>query len=153
MGGRRLMRVFVPATVPMLATLRAAGSLPVTAASAVDELRGALPSVTDADGIVDEELEYLAMRAAARASLDLLAADAQAPPRRVVIAADDVGDTVSLGQVASVHVDDDEATSDVAWAVGELRAAASSAEDQRYDLEPYELMWFAPQEIDDILAL
>ena len=90
-----------------------------------------------------EELEYMAMMHAARASLRLLEEDPQAPRRRVVLAADvpdqQVGTTagfdeptlveilapVPLARVVSGHIDGEVAMADVADAVAALPAADS----------------------------
>src|SRR3974390_1931993 len=79
------MRVYLPATLPGLADLlrRAEiGPAPLRAFAVTPTLRESYAS-----GDL-EELEYVAMTQAARASLRLLAADPGAPRRRVVLAAD-----------------------------------------------------------------
>jgi len=115
-----------------------------------------------------EELEYVAMMHAARASLRLLAADPAAPRRRVVIAADvpedkvrhDLGfdeptvvqitAPVPLDRVGSGHIDDPEAMEDVASAVAALDAADAGDQDAQFVVdgaEGHELEWFATQEL------
>ncbi len=79
------MRVYLPATLPVLAgVLRAAeiGPAPVQAYTVTPALREWYASADM------EELEYAALMYAARASLRLLRADPDAPRRRVVLAAD-----------------------------------------------------------------
>ena len=84
------MRVYVPATWPMLRTLVKSGELdPIggTAFALTPRLR---EHYTSGD---DEELEYAAMNEAARASLRLLSVElvldeVSTPARRVVVAAD-----------------------------------------------------------------
>jgi len=79
------MRVYLPATLPGLAgLLRKAeiGPPPLRAYAVTPALREWYAS-----GDM-EELEYVAMMHAGRASLRLLAADPDAPRRRVVLAAD-----------------------------------------------------------------
>jgi len=79
------MRVYLPATLPGLAgLLRKAeiGPAPLRAFSVTPALREWYASGDE------EELEYVALMHAARASLRLLAADPDAPRRRVVLAAD-----------------------------------------------------------------
>jgi uncharacterized protein DUF6912 len=119
-----------------------------------------------------EELEYVALLAAARDSLSLLAADPQAPPRRVVLAADVPEDTTGLmthpdhpAQIlvatpvpaillASAHVDDAEAAQDVAKAVAALPAAEAGDEDAEFAVDQadgHELAWYATQELPDLL--
>jgi hypothetical protein len=117
-----------------------------------------------------EELEYAALSRAARRSLDLLADEVTAPRRRVVLAAD-VGDgeirtptagpgadaapdpaevevlvDVPLRLVTAVHVDD-------LGAVPLVRAALVDPEDEMVqgDLEDVDLLWYATQEIDQLL--
>jgi hypothetical protein len=116
-----------------------------------------------------EELEYVAMMHAARASLRLLGTQSQAPRRRVVIVADipdeQVGTTaagfdeptlvevlapVPLDRVVSGHIDDELAMADVAKAVAALPAADSGDDDARFVVdgaEGHELLWYASQEL------
>jgi hypothetical protein len=119
-----------------------------------------------------EELEYAASAAAARASLRLIDADPAAARRRVVIAADvadgsvEVRDDLDRGVVrlavavpiawcASVHADERMAEETVS-AAAELIDAADlgepTAEEKVDDTEGYELLWYATQEIEDLLA-
>src|SRR3954451_4790373 len=82
-AGAPLMRVFVPATMPLLSVLRAEGLPAPVAAHAVT---GALREwYVEGDG---EELEYAASTEAAAASLRLLAGGCLGAPRRVVLAAE-----------------------------------------------------------------
>src|SRR6202453_1319799 len=79
------MRVYLASTLPGLADILAqgrAGSAPLRAFAVTPALREAYASGDD------EELEYVAMLAAARQSLRLLDADLAAPRRRVVLAVD-----------------------------------------------------------------
>src|SRR5687768_7973067 len=121
------MRVYVPATWPMLRTLVKNGILePIggTAFALTPRLR---ESYVSGD---DDELEYAAMTEAARASLRLLSVEFglgedSTPARRVVVAADlddvtlrpDLDDGavrisggVPMERIASVHVDTEEAS-------------------------------------------
>ncbi|MFF1696779.1 DUF6912 family protein [Streptomyces sp. NPDC058257] len=143
------MRVYVPLTLSRLAEVYKAGELgpgPLTAYAVTPALREWYAS----DDL--EELEYAALSRAALSSLRLIAGDAGAARRRVVLAADvadgavDPGDpgagtgtgtgTGALGlgevrvagvlgwkKVAAVHVDAGDAEADVAAAVGALGAA------------------------------
>ena len=80
-----LVRVYVPATVPMLATLRADGQLgtgPLVAHAVTPSLR---EWYAEGD---QEELEYVAFTRAAQDALRLLRHDPSAPRRRVVVSAD-----------------------------------------------------------------
>jgi hypothetical protein len=116
----------------------------------------------------EEELEYAALTEAARASLRMLAGNPAAPPRRVVLAAEIPADGVKLdardrepGRVlvtamipvdtlASAHVDDAEAGTDVRAAAEALDAADAGDEDARFAVdgaEGHELAWYATQEL------
>jgi hypothetical protein len=120
-----------------------------------------------------EELEYVAMMHAARASLRLLAADPDAPRRRVVLAADvpdglvatsagfdepalvEIRGPVALRDIASGHVDDPGAGTDISAAVRALPAADSGDEDARFlvdGAEGFELQWYATQEFGDLFG-
>jgi hypothetical protein len=102
------------------------------------------------DGDV-EELEYEATLAAAAASLRRLAAEPSGPRRRVVVAAD-----IPDGQVTAGPGDDDPARVTVHGAV--LLARVASVHVDEADLDPtadpdeHELLWYATQEIGDLLV-
>ncbi|WP_159940628.1 MULTISPECIES: hypothetical protein [unclassified Nocardiopsis] len=143
------MYVFLPSTIPALARLLEEGRLegaPLTAFAA-----------DPGPGEDAEEAEYEAMYTAAEESLTLLAADPDAPRRRVVLAANmpdhvveragrtgegvvrvRVTGAVPYKKLASAHVDDDAAAGDVAEAVRDRASGAA---------EEHELMWFAVQEL------
>jgi hypothetical protein len=158
------VRVYLPATLRMLPSLAAGeplGSSPVTAFAVTPALREWYV------GGDEEELEYAALTQAARASLRLLDQDPLAPARRVVVAADvpDDGVTaapdldravvrlrepVALRQVASVHVDAEEAEDDVRAAADAVVAADLGSQDAAFVVdgaEGHDLLWFATQEI------
>lgn len=165
------MRLYVPLTLPGLAEAHKAGELgpaPLRAYAVTPGLREWYVS----EDI--EELEYAALGRAAAASLRLLAADPDAPRRRVVVAldVDDKAATVTpgldeatLGQVslaaavrltvaAAVHVDADDAEDDVAAAAAALEAADGGDDDARFTVdgaEDHELLWFGVQEIPGLL--
>ncbi len=161
------MRVYLPSTLAGLRSAVAAGEIsppPLTACAVTPALR---EWYVEGDS---EELEYVALTAAARASLRLLAADPSAPRRRVVMAAD-VADTtvrpagtdrtevsvsvaVPLAVVAAVHVDDGPAAAVVA-AVLALPAADAGDEDAEFllaETESHELQWYAAAEISELVA-
>ncbi|WP_067824770.1 DUF6912 family protein [Actinomadura kijaniata] len=166
------MRVYLPATLPLLAeihTARRIGPAPLTGYAVTPALR---EWYAEGD---QEELEYAAMTAAARASLRLLAPELDrgpgAPARRVVLAVEvpdqDVetvyGDEerarvrltaeVPWKKVASGHVDDPDAEADVRAAVAALAAADAGDEDAAFTVdgaEGHELMWYATQELGDL---
>jgi hypothetical protein len=158
------MRVYLPSTLPRLARDLQAGEIEPVAAYAVT------PALREAYASGDtEELEYVALLAAARASLALLADDPQAPPRRVVLAAEvpdaaaiaaehpaavAVAGPIPVTKLASAHVDDAEAIQDVAKAVAALPAADAGDDDAEFDVdqaEGHELAWYASQELPDLL--
>lgn len=162
------MRIYLPATIPMLRELLDKNEL-----SAVGDTAFALtPSLRESyTSGSTEELEYSAMLEAGRAALRLLSSDPEAPRRRVVIAAD-VDDAtpradldlaavrlsgpVGMAAVASAHVDDAEAESDVAAAAEVIDEADLGSEDAEFALgsaEDHELSWYAPQEIGFFLEL
>ncbi|MEV6959599.1 hypothetical protein AB0M97_10420 [Streptomyces sp. NPDC051207] len=169
------MRVYVPLTLPGLAEAYKAGQLG-TGALVAYAVTPALREWYLSDDI--EELEYAALNRAALASLRLLAADAAAPRRRVVVAVDvpdgtasadpDRGlDPAALGEVrlagpvplakaAAVHVDADDAEADVTAAAGALAAADAGDDDAQFVVdgaEDHELLWFATQEIPGLVGL
>ena len=120
-----------------------------------------------------EELEYVAMTLAARASVRLLDADPDAVRRRVVVVAevpDDavtvvphvdraavkVADPVALRLVQAVHVDDPAAVPDVTVAADAVVEADLGSEDAAFRVEQadgHELQWYATQEIGPLLEL
>ena len=159
------MRVYLPATLTALACVLRAGAIgpaPVRGFAVTPALREWY-----AAGDL-EELEYVAMAHAARASLRLLADDLQAPRRRVVLAADvpdeqvghdggfdeptlvEVRAPVTVGQVVSGHVDDLVAVADITEAVAALPAADQGDDDAQFVVdgaEGHELLWYASQEL------
>jgi hypothetical protein len=162
------MRVYLPATMARLVEVLDAGTVDAPVAYAVT------PTLREwyVEGD-EEELEYAATTAAARASLRLLAADPGTLARRVVLAADvpdasarpapDVDraavrlvDPVPLAKVVSAHVDDEAAMADVRAAVAALAAADAGDEDARFvvdGVEDHELAWYAAQEIGPLVEL
>ncbi|WP_449349561.1 DUF6912 family protein [Streptomyces shaanxiensis] len=168
------MRVYVPLTLPGLAEAYKTGELgaePLLAYAVTPALREWYLS----DDI--EELEYAALNRAALASLRLLAADAAAARRRVVVAVDvadgaavadpdraldpaalgevRVAGTVKLAKAAAVHVDSDDAEEDVTAAVDALDAADGGDDDAQFVVdgaEDHELLWYATQEIPNLVG-
>jgi hypothetical protein len=169
------MRVYLPSTLPALERALTSGQIgPVP-------VRGyaVTPALREWYAAGDlEELEYAALTAAARASLRLLA-EAELPPRRVVLAVevpDDVvakqpGDAVldidadralvwltapvPTAKIVSGHVDDLAAVDDVRTAVAALPAADAGDEDAQFSVgaaEGHELMWYATQELPHLFG-
>ncbi|MFJ3205424.1 DUF6912 family protein [Streptomyces sp. NPDC086989] len=165
------MRVYVPLTLLGLAEAHKAGELgpaPLRAYAVTPGLREWYVS----DDL--EELEYAALGRAATASLRLLAAEGDAPRKRVVVAVDvddkavtavPGADEAALGQVslaaavrlsvaAAVHVDADDALEDVRAAAAALDAADAGDDDAQSTVdgaEDHELLWFGVQEIPGLL--
>ena len=160
------MRVFVAATLPRLAELQESGLLRAADGAAFAVTPALREWYTDGDA---EELEYAALTEAARASLGLLAADPNVPPRRVVVAvdiADAVPDAtngraavrlpgpVRIEHVAALHVDAADAEETVRVAVEAHDAAFTGNEEAMIateEPEGFELLWFATQELPDLL--
>ncbi|MDH2427874.1 hypothetical protein [Sphaerisporangium sp. TRM90804] len=166
------MRVYLPCTLPALARVADAGELgpaPLTAYAVTPAL---VEWYVSGDA---EELEYVALTDAARASLRMLAADradgVAVPGRRVVIAAEvpdgaakagadledrarvRLAEPVPMSAVVSVHVDDLAAVPDVESALAAVFAADAGDQDARFQVdgaEAHELMWYATQEIPDL---
>jgi hypothetical protein len=162
------MRVYLPLTLPALADAlmkSQVGPAPVRAFAVTPALREAYASGDD------EELEYVAMLAAARQSLRMLAGNQRAPRRRVVLAAD-VTDgevrwnayddepamvvldaPVPVTALASGHIDDADAEPDVAAAAAAIGAADAGDEDAAFTVdsaEGHELAWYAVQELPEV---
>lgn len=163
------VRVYVPTTLSGLAA--------AVRDQEVVPLRGTAFAVTreltrSAPGADTEELEYLAMADAARASLRLIGADTQgAPSLRVVVAADVDGEVrerddldravvtvtgpLSWRSVAAVHLDGADAADAVAAAAAAVDAADLGDLDAEFlvgSAEDFELAWYAPGEIVYLLA-
>jgi hypothetical protein len=163
-----LVRVYVPATVPMLAALRASGQLgegPTIAHAVTPALR---EWYAEGD---EEELEYVAFTRAAQAALQLLRHDPSAPRRRVVVSADvdatdliredvDLGSStvrlpqpIALKKVASIHVDGAGAAAEVAAAADVVEEALAGDPDAQFIVdgaEDHELEWYAVSELDEL---
>lgn len=161
------MRVYIPATVPLLRGWLAAGS--ATAAAAAYAVTPTLREWYREGDI--EELEHAASLLAAVGSLTLLADDVAAPPRRVVLAADvdearatqdpehrgavRLAGAVPRDRWSSALVDDDGAAAVVAAAVELLRDPAADAADVDFALgeaEAADLGWYAVQELPFLLG-
>lgn len=166
------MRVYVPATVSMLRRLVEDKQLQPLSGTAFALTPALRESYASGD---DEELEYAAMREAARASLRLIAGenteDEEVRPRRVVVSADvtdaelrpdidhavvRVSGPVEWSRIAAVHVDATEAEDAVRAAAEVVDEADLGDHDAEFTLgeaEDHELAWYAPQEVPFVLEL
>ena len=161
-----LVRVYVPATVPMLARLRAEGLAAGEAHAVTPELR---EWYAEGD---EEELEYVAFTRAAQDALVLLRADHAAPRRRVVVSVDlparavgrvggELGSSVvrltapvPVKTVAAIHVDGAEAVDDVAAAAEVVAEAQAGDPDAQFTVdgaEDHELEWYDVSELELLL--
>ncbi len=163
-----LMRVYLPASLPLLAQLRDAGWWPEGA-----EAHAVTPGLREwyVDGD-EEELEFVAFTRAAQAALLLLHKDPAAPRRRVVISADlpssavdttdpQLGDSavrlraaVPLGAVAAIHVDDPGVAAQIAAAAEVAPAALAGDEDAQFVVdgtEDHDLAWYDITELPHLL--
>ena len=159
------MRIYLPSTLSRVRQAMTAGSVSVLSGvgfAVTDPLRLEYPDWSD------EDLEYLALQDASRASLRLLAAaDADEPPLRVVIAAEVDGAAVTprpeadravvavrgaveWSQLAAVHVDGADAAPVVRAAAAVIDAADLGDHDAEFALgsaEDFDLAWYSPGEI------
>lgn len=163
------VRVYVPATLSALAVwVRDQQIAPLrgTAFAVTPELTASAP------GADTEELEYLAMVDAARASLRLISGAAEnTPALRVVVAADIDGEVRERGDldraavtlagpvpwlsVAAVHLDGADAADAVSAAAAAVDAADLGDLDAEFvvgSAEDFELAWYAPGEIVYLLS-
>ncbi|WP_425462252.1 DUF6912 family protein [Micromonospora pisi] len=161
-----LVRVYLPATVPMLATLRKQGTLAGGEAHAVTPMLREWYAEGD-----EEELEYVAFTRAAQDALRLLREDPEAPRKRVVVSADlpagvvqrvggELGSStvrvdgpVAVAAVAAIHLDDDDAVADVDAAVAVVTEALAGDEDAQFtvdSVEDHELAWYDASELDEL---
>lgn len=163
------MRIYLPATSRVLRALADSGEIGPAPVTAFAVTAGVREWYVDEDA---EELEYAAAGQAARASLRLVDADPTAARRRAVVAADvpdgsvtvrddldrgavHVAAPVPLSAVASLHVDDADAEATVSAAAAVvIEADLGSDADQELvdDVEGFELSWYAPQELAELLA-
>jgi hypothetical protein len=165
-----LIRVYVPATIPMLARLHGQGELgspPVVAHAVTPALR---EWYAEGD---EEELEYVAFTRAAQGALRLLRQDAGAPRRRVVVSADvptalivrddsELGSSVvrlagpvPLQAVAAIHLDGLGAADDVAAAADVVEEAQAGDPDAQFTVdgaEDHELEWYDVSELDTLVG-
>jgi hypothetical protein len=166
------VRVYVPTTVAGLRKLLADEALQPLSGTAFALTPALREAYTVGD---DEELEYVAMTEAARASLRLLAIDLvqdpDTPARRAVVAADvddvtlrpdldaavvRVAGPIPMRRLAAVHLDVEEAVEDVRQAATVIDAADLGDEDAELalgDAEDHDLAWYGLQELPFVLEL
>jgi hypothetical protein len=159
------VRIYLPSTVSRVRQALAAGSVPVLSGvgfAVTPPLKLEYPDWSE------EDLEYLAMQDASRASLRLLAAaGADEPSLRVVIAVDvedaavtprpeadravvAVRGAVDWSAVVAVHVDGADASAAVREATAVIDAADLGDDDAEFVLgsvEDFDLAWYASGEI------
>src|SRR5918992_586091 len=156
------MRVYLPSTLPRVARALAGGAVgpaPIAGYAVTPALR---EWYAEGD---QEELEYAAMMAAARASLRLLAAEvpddtvAREPGFASGTGDDRAGVRITApipaDKIVSAHIDDRTAVDDVRSAIAALSGADAGDEDARFTVdgaEGHELMWYATQELPDLFA-
>jgi len=166
------MRVYVPATLPMLQELVTDGFLQPRSGTAFAVTPTLREAYAEGD---DEELAEVALGEAALASLRLLSGqpDTGLPLRRAVVVADaadervtlrpDLDDAVvrvsgrlSLDQVVAVYVDNADAEPAVLAAVEVIDDADLGDEDAELtvgDAQDHALAWYASQELPFLLDL
>ena len=166
------MRMYIPATLPMLAELVADGSMQPRSGTAFAVTPALREAYAEGD---DEELAEVALGEAARASLRLLSAESDdaGKLRRAVVVADaptdaatarpDLDDAVvrvsgrvSMDQVAAVYVDNAAAEPAVRAAIAVIDEADLGDEDAELtvgDAQDHDLAWYATQELPFLLDL
>lgn len=162
------MRVYLPATLSMVARLVDDGRL-----AAVNGTAFALtPALREAYAAGDEdELAEVALGEAALASIRLLAAEPGVRPRRAVLVADvddvtlrpDLDDavvrlaeSVTMAQIAAGFVDNADAEPAVAAAMAAIDEADLGDEDAELtvgDAQDHDLAWYGTQELPFLLDL
>ena len=165
------MRVYIPATVPMLQRLVADGSMQPLSGTAFSVTPTLRESYAEGD---DEELAEVAIGEASLASLRLIAGEGgDGLQRRAVIVADAPSDTVTsrpdlddavvrlsgrvgLDQVVAVYVDNAAAEPAVRAAIAVIDEADLGDEDAELtvgDAQDHDLAWYATQELPFLLDL
>jgi hypothetical protein len=167
------MRVYVPATLAMLARLVADRSMTAVNGTAFAVTPALRESYAEGD---DEELAEIALREAALASVRLLAGagdepPSELPPRRAVLVAEVDGVTVrpdlddavvrlsapiAIDDAIAAYVDNAEAETAVLAAINAVDAADLGDEDAELtvgDAQDFDLAWYATQELPFLLEL
>ena len=167
------MRVYLPATFPMLEQLHSESVIHARNGWAFALTPALREFYTSGD---DEELSEVAFDDAALASIRLLAIDSEQrfPHRRVVISADvdddavefqpEMGESVvrlspaevALRDVAALHIDLEDAEADIKRALAVLDAAELGDEDAQLavgDAAEHFLAWYDPTELPFVVEL
>jgi hypothetical protein len=165
------VRVYIPATLTMLQTLVADGSIHARSGTAFAVTPTLRESYFEGD---DDELAEVALREAALASLRLLAAEGEVsglPPRRAVLVAevddatlrpdlDDavvrLGGPVGIADVIAAYLDNAAAEPAVLEAIEVIDSADLGDEDAEFtvgDAQDHDLAWYASQELPFLLDL
>ncbi|KAA0080195.1 hypothetical protein CIW52_25830 [Mycolicibacterium sp. P9-64] len=178
-----MVRVYIPATLTMLQTLVADGSIHARSGTAFAVTPTLRESYFQGD---DDELAEVALREAALASLRLLAIEGSGggersdrgigvaeglPPRRAVLVAEVEGATVrpdlddavvrlagpvEISDVIAAYLDNAAAESAVLAAVEVIDEADLGNEDAEFtvgDAQDHDLAWYASQELPFLLDL
>ena len=164
------MRVYIPATLPMLTGLIADGSMQPLSGTAFAVTPTLREAYAEGD---DEELAAVAIAEAALASLRLLAVESDPRLRRAVLEADvpddavtlrpDLDDAVvriagpvALDHVVAAYVDNAAAEPAVKAAIEVIDEADLGDEDAELtvgDAQDHDLAWYANQELPFLLDL
>ena len=164
-----MTRVYLPTTFAGLQGLRESGEI----GPAPLHGHAVTPALRESYAVGDtEELEHVAQLAASSDSISLLHEDPDVPRRRVVVAADVPDETIAaaldgdessvtlsaavpLASVQAILVDDPDVSDVIERAADSWTDAQTGDDDALFNLdEAYaqELMWFARQELDDLLS-
>ena len=144
----QIVRVYLPATLDLVRLWRTGGVIPRAATA-----YGVTAEVMSAVEGDSEEEEFAVTVLAADESLVLLASDPAAPTRRVVVVSEALavpGEGAEVALEADIAFDDVAAVLvDDAAVVEQVSAAISQAAPEL--LDDVELLWFAADELDDLL--
>jgi hypothetical protein len=162
-------RVYIPATLQMLARLVADGELQPRSGTAFAVTPRLREAYAEGD---DDELAEVALRDAALASLRLLGGDESDLPRRRAVLVAEVDDAqprpdlddavvrltgpIAFDRVICAHVDNAAAEDAVAAAVDAIDAADLGDQDAELtvgDAQDHDLAWYAPQELPFLIEL
>ena len=164
-----MTRVYIPATLQMLARLVADGEVQPRSGTAFAVTPTLREAYAEGD---DDELAEVALRDAALASLRLLGGDESDLPRRRAVLVAEVDDAqprpdlddavvrltgpIAFDRVICAHVDNAAAEDAVAAAVDAIDAADLGDEDAELtvgDAQDHDLAWYAPQELPFLIEL